>query len=129
MAECDVLQHNETVYIRMEPGEEMFASLRECAMKGGWRELWVINGVGSVRELVLVYPKNVALPPKIERVRIKGPLEIGSLSGTVRVEESGYHVHLHGAFFRKAENGYGGAVGEETVIFKGAELFCLARGD
>ncbi len=129
MGEWDVFGYQEAVRLHMGPGEDVFAALRECAHQGRWREMWVINGVGSVSELVIAYPKGTALPPVIERVEQKGPLEIGSLCGTVRIEGDGYHVHLHGAFFRKGERGFGGAVGEGTVIFKGAELFCLARRD
>lgn len=88
---------NGRYFLRLDPGDELVASLRQFAaeseIRGGF-----IMGLGSTSDLVLGF-----LDPETgEYVKrtFEEPMEVGSLSGTISydVAEDRPFIHLHGVF-------------------------------
>ena len=88
---------NGRYFLRLDPGDELVASLRQFAteseIRGGF-----IQGLGSTSHLVLGFLD----PESGEYVKrtFDEPMEVGSLSGTISfdVAEDRPFIHLHGVF-------------------------------
>jgi uncharacterized protein len=99
--------------LRLDPGEELVASLLAFAESSGVEAAWV-SGLGSLDHAVLGF-----LDPR-ERVYLKRTfderLEIGNLTGNVGVAEDGRpFVHLHAVLSPRELLSYAGHLHEGKV--------------
>ena len=105
---------NGRYFLRLDPGDELVASLRAFAAELGLSSGF-IQGLGSTQRLVLGF-----LDPETgEYVKrtFNEPMEVGSLSGTISfdVAEERVFVHLHGVFAPRELLAYTGHVHEAVT--------------
>lgn len=111
--------------LTIAPGEELYDELERIMVKQKWQEVYILNGLGSLRLAETEHPLGLDLPPVCEPFTVDGPLEIASLVGTVRFEGESPFVHLHGSFVKNSKEVYGGAVNRGTTAYRGVEMFLM----
>jgi hypothetical protein len=108
--------------IRLDPGEDVVASLEAFAAERKVHAAWV-NGIGSLDSVVLGF-----LDPK-EKVYIKRTfderMEIGSLTGNVGVADGKAFVHAHAVVSPRELLAYAGHLHEGRVGVV-VEIFLVA---
>lgn len=112
-------------HLRMEAGADLFEGLRNFLQAEDLDHAFVLTCIGSLRRVVLAYPKTSEIPPEVERVTLEGPFEINGISGDVKRVGSEIRVHLHGSVTKDGREVVGGAISEGTEIFKMAELLIV----
>jgi hypothetical protein len=98
--------------IRLDPGDEVVASLRDFALATKIQAAWV-SGFGSLDAAVLGF-----LDPDAReylRRRFEERLEIGSLTGTLSREGDRPYVHLHAVVAPRELLAYAGHLHEGKV--------------
>jgi hypothetical protein len=109
--------HHEVV--RLEPGDDPRARLEALQAEHGWPGASVVSAVGSLTEASLRFADQ-------ERAtRIRGPLEVVALSGTLGPD--GAHLHLSVADGRGRTRGGHLALGSE--VYTTLELVLLVLDD
>jgi predicted DNA-binding protein with PD1-like motif len=108
--------------VELEPGADLFNSLRDFLNREALREAYVVYCIGSLDRVVLAYPKTRTVPPEVERFTLEGLFEINVIAGEVRRQGNEIKVHLHGSVTRAGTEVSGGAVNEGTRVFKVAEM-------
>ncbi|MEW6335695.1 MAG: PPC domain-containing DNA-binding protein [Thermodesulfobacteriota bacterium] len=111
-------------HLRLGPGEDLFESLRLFLMEQGLERAFVLSTIGSLRRVVVNFPKALQDNPEIGSIVLEGPYEINGIAGEVWREGTGVRVHLHGTVtLAGAGNGlYGGGLGDGAVVLKLAEM-------
>jgi predicted DNA-binding protein with PD1-like motif len=98
--------------VRLDPGEEVVASLRAFAEDAEIRAGWV-SGIGSLDEVVLGFLDAEA--NEYVRRRFGERLEVGSLTGSISMQGDRPHVHLHAVLGPREMLSYCGHVHEAKV--------------
>jgi len=112
-------------HLRLGPGADLFAALREFLDQANLERAFVLSTIGSLRKVVVNYPKSVTDAPEVGSVTLEGAFEINGISGEVWREPDRIRVHLHGSVTREAKTLYGGGLGEGAVVLKLAEMVIL----
>jgi predicted DNA-binding protein with PD1-like motif len=86
------------------------------------KEAYILSCIGSLKRVVLAYPKTKVIPLEIETIIMEGLFEINGISGNIKKEAGEVKVHLHGSISKAGRNVSGGAINEGTRVFKVAEL-------
>lgn len=109
----------DTVALRLEPGEEVIASILSlCERKR--IVLASVSGLGAASSAVVgVY--DLAAKQFCPN-RLEGPLEIASLTGSVTACAGKPYLHLHAVFGDREGRAWGGHL-SEAVISATAEIF------
>jgi predicted DNA-binding protein with PD1-like motif len=98
--------------VRLDPGEEVIASLRAFAEDAEIRAGWV-SAIGSLDEVVLGFLDAEA--NEYVRRRFEERMEVGSLTGSLSMEGERTHVHLHAVLGPREMLSYSGHVHEAKV--------------
>lgn len=72
--------------VRLRPGDDLKASLRQLCLREGWRAAAIVTAVGSLTRVALRYAN------RPEATIAEGFFEIVSLVGTL--DAAGLHLHL-----------------------------------
>ena len=99
-------------FLRLDPGEEVIASLRAFAAAEGIVAGW-ISGLGSTDEITLGF-----LDPdsnEYVRRRFEERMEVGQLSGSIAMDGENPFVHLHATVSPRELLAYTGHVHDATV--------------
>ena len=115
----DGLRH---FHLHLGPGEDLFRSLRVFLDEQGLSRAFVLSAIGSLRTVVVNFPRSVAENPEVGSVVLDGPFEINGITGEVWRDGAEIRVHLHGSVTREAGTLYGGGLGEGAVVLKLAEM-------
>lgn len=107
------------------PDEELYEELENVFVENGWQEIYIVNGLGSLRWGESEFPLSLDLPPVCEPFSVEGPHEIATVAGTVRWQDEQPFVHLHGSFVKGSQHVYGGALNRGCRAYRGVELFLL----
>jgi predicted DNA-binding protein with PD1-like motif len=99
-------------HLRLGPGEDLFECLRA----------FLLSTIGSLRRVVVNFPKALVDNPEIGSIVLDGPFEINGISGEIWRDETGTRVHLHGTVTREASTLYGGGLGDGAIVLKLAEM-------
>lgn len=84
------------VFVRLDPGEEIHASLQSLADKVGFDAAAITSGIGRTRQSVYGYMDD---DHRYHRVTIEGGSELVTLQGNLARRESGAaFTHLHATF-------------------------------
>ena len=84
------------VFVRLDPGEEIHASLQSLADKVGFDAAAITSGSGRTRQSVYGYMDD---DHRYHRVTIEGGSELVTLQGNLARRESGAaFTHLHATF-------------------------------
>jgi predicted DNA-binding protein with PD1-like motif len=120
----DITQISTPVWYRLilEAGEDLFQALKDFMEREGLKEAYILSCIGSLKRVVLSYPKTRTIPPKIETIILEGLFEINGISGNIKREAGEVKVHLHGSLSQAGREVSGGAIIAGTKIFKVAEL-------
>jgi predicted DNA-binding protein with PD1-like motif len=108
--------------LTLHAGEDLFQALNDFMEKKDLKEAYILSCIGSLKRVVLAYPKTKAIPPEIETIIMEGLFEINGISGNIKKEAGEVKVHLHGSISKAGRNVSGGAINEGTRVFKVAEL-------
>jgi hypothetical protein len=114
-----VSEAGRTVVVRLEPGEDPRARLEALAAENAWRGAAVVSAVGSLTEARLRYADR----EKVRRLR--GPLEVVSLSGTLGPDG----VHLHAAVANGRGRVRGGHLGHGSAVYTTLEVVLRVLDD
>jgi predicted DNA-binding protein with PD1-like motif len=98
--------------LRLDPGEEVVASLRAFAHEVGI-EAGVVTGLGSVDTVVLGFLDREG--SEYVRRRFEERMEVGSLTGSLSMEGERPFVHLHAVVAPQEMLAYTGHVHEARV--------------
>lgn len=109
-------------HLRLGPGEDLFESLRRFLDEQGLARAFLLSTIGSLRRVVVNYPKALVDNPEVGCVVLEGPFEINGISGEIWRGEGGTRVHLHGTVTREGSGVYGGGLGDGAVVLKLAEM-------
>ena len=120
----DIAQISTPIWYRLtlHAGEDLFQALKDFMEKEDLKEAYILSCIGSLKRVVLAYPKTKAIPPEIETIIMEGLFEINGISGNIKKEAGEVKVHLHGSISKAGRNVSGGAINEGTRVFKVAEL-------
>lgn len=113
------------LHLKLGPGADLFASLREFLDAQNLERAYVLSTIGSLRKVVVNFPTAMVDEPEVGSVTLEGAYEINGISGEVWREPGRIRVHLHGSVTREAATLYGGGLGEGAVVLKLAEMVIL----
>lgn len=109
-------------HLRLGPGEDLFKGLRLFLDEQGLARAFLLSTIGSLRRVVVNFPKAVVDNPEVGSIVLDGPFEINGICGEVWREETEIRVHLHGTVTREGSRLYGGGLGDGAVVLKLAEM-------
>ena len=98
-------------HLRLGPGEDLFQSLRDFLAEQGLARAFLLSTIGSLRRVVVNFPKALVDNPEVGCIVLDGPFEINGISGEVWREDTGIRVHLHGTVTREGKRGLWRRVG------------------
>ncbi|MGQ9632599.1 MAG: PPC domain-containing DNA-binding protein [bacterium] len=84
-----------TMMVSFRRGDYIIESLRELIEREGIDAALITSGIGSFDICKLHTIANTGLPPEERYLTLEGPLEIGSLQGSVAGGEPHIHVVVH----------------------------------
>jgi len=113
-------------HLHLGPGEDLFESLRRFLREQELTRAYVLSTIGSLRRVVVNFPRSVVDSPEVGHVVLEGPYEINGISGEVWREGAEVRVHLHGSVTREAGHVFGGGLGEGAVVLKLADMIIAA---
>ncbi|NLZ70113.1 MAG: DNA-binding protein [Clostridiaceae bacterium] len=112
-------RHGEFYVLRLDPGEEIVATLSEFCRAEGVR-FGTVSGIGAVREVVIG-----AFDPQTHvyhSAELKGMYEILALSGNVTEKDGEVYLHLHIVVADETHTARGGHL-NRAVISATGEIF------
>jgi len=109
-------------HLRLGPGEDLFKGLRLFLDEQGLERAFLLSTIGSLRRVVVNFPKAVVDNPEVGSIVLDGPFEINGICGEVWREETEIRVHLHGTVTREGSRLYGGGLGDGAAVLKLAEM-------
>jgi predicted DNA-binding protein with PD1-like motif len=111
-------------HLRLGPGEDLFQSLRDFLDEQELERAFLLSTIGSLRRVVVNFPKALVDNPEIGSIALDGPFEINGISGEVWRESKETRVHLHGTVTRAGAGSelYGGGLGDGAIVLKLAEM-------
>lgn len=71
----------------IDQGQDIRKTIEAFVIEKGWKEVIVVNAIGSVKDLILAAPISNELPLKLGRTPCYGAAEILSFTGEVMVKE------------------------------------------
>lgn len=119
-----ILDNLQYFHIRLGPGEDLFQSLRLFLDEQGLARAFLLSTIGSLRRVVVNFPKAIEDNPEIGSIVLEGPFEINGINGEIWREGAEIRVHLHGTVTRAGAGSglYGGGLGDGAVVLKLAEM-------
>tara|TARA_Y100000022_G_scaffold191852_1_gene193391 strand:- start:294 stop:851 length:558 start_codon:yes stop_codon:yes gene_type:complete len=111
-----VMEHTRSgsdILVRLDPGEEIHASLRELADRLGFDAAAITSGIGRTRENLYGYMNSEGI---YKRRPLDTPSELVSLSGNIaRTEKGDAFTHIHCCWSDDDNNVHAGHMFESTV--------------
>ena len=103
----------EDIFVRLDPGEEIHASLGALADKIGLNAAAITSGIGRTRENVYGFMNNDGIYIKRQ---LTNPSELVSLSGNIaRTEDGNPFTHIHCCLSDDDNNVHAGHMFSSTV--------------
>ena len=88
----DYRRFKDTIYLRLDPGEEIIEQIEKVAKKENI-QLAQINGLGALNDFTTGVFDTVE--KKFHPIHFEGAYEIVSLTGTVTRQDGEVYLHLH----------------------------------
>lgn len=117
-------QSSASVFVRLDPGEDLLASLTAAVAERGIRHGAILSGVGSLDRYHVHVVKTTNMPPGNIFFRGEGPFDILTVTGLI-VDGK---VHAHVAF-ANAEQAMGGHVEDGCRILTFAAVVLTDASD
>ena len=120
----------------IDQGQDIRKTIEAFVIEKGWKEVIVVNAIGSVKDLILAAPISNELPLKVGRTPCYGAAEILSFTGEVMVKEkmdpqlrqvypdtdSPLFIHIHASCARAGGLVMGGGLWGSTA-FRSLRVF------
>lgn len=120
----------------IDQGQDIRKTIEAFVIEKGWKEVIVVNAIGSVKDLILAAPISNELPLKVGRTPCYGAAEILSFTGEVMVKEkmdpqlrqvypdtdSPLFIHIHASCARAGGSVMGGGLWGGTA-FRSLRVF------
>lgn len=71
----------------VDQGQDIRKTIEAFVIEKGWKEVIVVNAIGSVKDLILAAPIRNELPLKVGRTPCYGAAEILSFTGEIMVKD------------------------------------------
>jgi len=109
----DWARSGEDLFVRIDPGEEIHASLQSLADKLGFNAAAITSGIGRTRDNLYGYMNEQGV---YQRRPLESPSELVSLSGNIaRTQEGGAFTHIHCCWSDDDNNVHAGHMFQATV--------------
>lgn len=109
--------------LRLHPGQDLRQTLEAVVREHGCQAAFVVSGIGSLMDA------RIRLADAPEAMRIDGPSEILSLSGTLGEAQGHGHSHLHMAVSNTSGQVIGGHVAPGCTVRTTAEVLVALLPD
>ena len=120
----------------VDQGQDIRKTIEAFVIEKGWKEVIVVNAIGSVKDLILAAPIRNELPLKVGRTPCYGAAEILSFTGEIMVKErmapqlrqvypdtdSPLFIHIHSSCARAGGQVMGGGLWGGTA-FRSLRVF------
>lgn len=120
----------------VDQGQDIRKTIEAFIIEKGWKEVIVVNAIGSVKDLILAAPIRNELPLKVGRTPCYGAAEILSFTGEIMVKErmapqlrqvypdtdSPLFIHIHASCARAGGQVMGGGLWGGTA-FRSLRVF------
>ena len=120
----------------VDQGQDIRKTIEAFVIEKGWKEVIVVNDIGSVKDLILAAPISNELPLKVGRTPCYGAAEILSFTGEIMVKErmdpqlrqvypdtdSPLFIHIHASCARAGGQVMGGGLWGGTA-FRSLRVF------
>lgn len=103
---------NETIVVRMLPGEDYLESLTQVCRESGTGTAVVLSSIGQLRDVQIGY---FAGPGDYSPEKFPGPCELLSVSGSISLTNDRYIPHLHALLGQPDKSVIGGHLISGTV--------------
>lgn len=124
------------VEVFIDQGQDIRKTIEAFVLQKGWKEVIVVNAIGSVKDLILAAPISNELPLKVGRTPCFGAAEILAFTGEVMVKErmdpqlrkvypdtdSPLFIHIHASCARAGGSVLGGGLWGGTA-FRSLRVF------
>ena len=108
----------------VDQGQDIRKTIEAFVIEKGWKEVIVVNAIGSVKDLILAAPIRNELPLKVGRTPCYGAAEILSFTGEIMVKDrmdpqlrqvypdtdSPLFIHIHASCARAGGQVMGGGL-------------------
>ena len=115
----------ELVVVALEPGDRLLESIREAMARHHIQNGVVISGVGTLKTCQMHYIEHTDFPPKDKFFRLKGAIELVSVSGIIADGEP----HLHVVVSTEGMHVWAGHLEPESEVAYLAEIAILKTND
>ena len=120
----------------VDQGQDIRKTIEAFIIEKGWKEVIVVNAIGSVKDLILAAPIRNELPLKVGRTPCYGAAEILSFTGEIMVKDrmdpqlrqvypdtdSPLFIHIHASCARAGGQVMGGRLWGGTA-FRSLRVF------
>ncbi len=120
----------------VDQGQDIRKTIEAFIIEKGWKEVIVVNAIGSVKDLILAAPIRNELPLKVGRTPCYGAAEILSFTGEIMVKDrmdpqlrqvypdtdSPLFIHIHASCARAGGQVMGGGLWGGTA-FRSLRVF------
>lgn len=120
----------------VDQGQDIRKTIEAFIIEKGWKEVIVVNAIGSVKDLILAAPISNELPLKVGRTPCYGAAEILSFTGEIMVKDrmdpqlrqvypdtdSPLFIHIHASCARAGGQVMGGGLWGGTA-FRSLRVF------
>ena len=120
----------------VDQGQDIRKTIEAFVIEKGWKEVIVVNAIGSVKDLILAAPIRNELPLKVGRTPCYGAAEILSFTGEIMVKDrmdpqlrqvypdtdSPLFIHVHASCARAGGQVMGGGLWGGTA-FRSLRVF------
>lgn len=100
------------IFVRIDPGEEIHASIRALCAELGIHAAAITSGIGRTRTTEIGYLDGDGI---YQRVLHEAPMELVSLQGNMALHEGEPFTHLHAMFADDDHQAHGGHLFQTTV--------------
>lgn len=92
---------SEVIFTRFQPGDDLFAVLRQTVIDQDWQRAVILSGIGSLQDCTFVAPKpefSIPVQPaeNLYKVELKGPFELMSIEGNIVPQHGEFGLLKHG---------------------------------
>lgn len=89
----DVIQVENRIFCRIDPGEELVESIRSIAATLGMQSVAIVSGVGMLTNVVLGFFD--AKENRYSHTNHEGVFDLSSVQGSVTSMDDSYYPHVH----------------------------------
>lgn len=124
--------------IKIGPSQDVKGAIKQWLLQNQINKAVIVNGIGSMKDLVFSVPSKMSVPVEIEMNKVQGPGEVVSITGEIidvselnpelaklyPQSDDKWFIHIHAAIAEKGGTVKGGGM-REGQSFLGLTLWLL----